>query len=64
MIIEHKLQELNEQRRNLTIELEATLDSMQNVCRRASERITFIQPTGKEIMFYQTSLIVHIVLVL
>lgn len=50
MIIEHKLQELNEQRRNLTTELEATLDSMENVCHRASERITFIQPTGKEII--------------
>ncbi|KAM3822652.1 LOW QUALITY PROTEIN: uncharacterized protein CCDC7 [Vipera latastei] len=46
---EHKLQELNEQRRNLTIEFEATLDSMQNLCRRASERITFIQPTEKEL---------------
>ncbi|XP_039200007.1 protein MLP1 homolog isoform X4 [Crotalus tigris] len=46
---EHKWQELNEQRRNLTTELEATLDSMQNVCHHASERITFIQPTEKEL---------------
>ncbi|XP_058035714.1 golgin subfamily A member 4 [Ahaetulla prasina] len=48
-VSEHKLQELNEQRRNLTIELEATLDGMQNVCCRASEKIVFIQPTEKEL---------------
>ncbi|XP_060539904.1 uncharacterized protein CCDC7 isoform X4 [Pantherophis guttatus] len=48
-VSEHKLQELNEQRRNLTIELEATLDGMQNVCCRASEKITFIKPTEKEL---------------
>ncbi|XP_070582782.1 GRIP and coiled-coil domain-containing protein 2 isoform X2 [Erythrolamprus reginae] len=48
-VSEHKLQELNEQRRRLTIELEATLDGMQNVCRRVSENTTFVQPTEKEL---------------
>ncbi|XP_013918748.1 PREDICTED: myosin heavy chain, skeletal muscle-like [Thamnophis sirtalis] len=48
-VTEHRTQQLNEERTSLITELEATLDGMQNVCRRASEKITFIQPTEKEI---------------
>ncbi|XP_026565789.1 golgin subfamily B member 1 [Pseudonaja textilis] len=48
-VSEHKLQELNEEIRNLTLELETTLNGMQNVCCRASEKIIFIQPTEKEL---------------
>ncbi|KAM6448768.1 uncharacterized protein CCDC7 [Liasis olivaceus] len=48
-VTEHKMQELTEQRRRLTIDLEATLGGIQNVCRRASDRTTFICPSEKEL---------------
>ncbi|KAG8138829.1 hypothetical protein E2320_001620, partial [Naja naja] len=45
---EHMLQELTEQRRHLTMDLEATLDGIQDICHRPAERTTFIQPSEKE----------------
>lgn len=41
------LQELTEQKSHLTIDLEATLDGIQDICHRLAERTTFIQPSGK-----------------
>lgn len=45
--IEYKLQELTEQRRHLATDLEATLDDIQSVCHRYSEKTTFMRPSGK-----------------
>ncbi|XP_053215512.1 rootletin isoform X2 [Podarcis raffonei] len=48
-VSEHKLQELAEQKRHLTADLEATLDGIQNVYRRASERTVFVRPTERKV---------------
>ncbi|XP_061442638.1 protein lava lamp [Rhineura floridana] len=53
-VSEHKLQELAEQRRHLTADLEATLDDIQNVYRRASERPLLVQPGKRNV--YELSL--------
>ncbi|XP_062840442.1 golgin subfamily A member 4 isoform X3 [Anolis carolinensis] len=45
----HKLEELSEQRKHLTAELEATVDDMQNVIRYASEKAIYIPPIEKEL---------------
>lgn len=45
--IEQKLQELTEQRRHLTSDLEAAVHDMQNICLHASERTAFVQSIGK-----------------
>lgn len=47
IFIEHMLQELTEQRRQLNIDLEATLDGIQVICHLPAERTTFIQPSGR-----------------
>ncbi|CAI5788981.1 Hypothetical predicted protein [Podarcis lilfordi] len=48
-VSEHKLQELAEQKGRLTADLEATLDGIQNVYRRASERTVFVRPTERKV---------------
>ncbi|XP_060137011.1 A-kinase anchor protein 9 [Zootoca vivipara] len=48
-VSEHKLQELAEQKIHLTADLEATLDGIQNVYRRASERTVFVRPTERKV---------------
>ncbi|XP_077792907.1 uncharacterized protein CCDC7 isoform X2 [Podarcis muralis] len=48
-VSDHKLQELAEQKRHLTVDLEATLDGIQNVYRRASERTVFVRPTERKV---------------
>lgn len=45
--IEQKLLELADQKKYLTAELESTLDDMQNIYHRASERTVFLRPVGK-----------------